>query len=109
MTAEVIVQIPDDSPYFEGHFAGWPVFPAVAQLDALVVPSVRANYPDLRRVKRLTRVRFHRPIGPGERLHLQMSREAQRVVFSLTRDNERVASGVVWFCGQGEQEGEMAR
>lgn len=73
-------------PYFRGHFPGNPILPgvliceALAQAGALLV--LRSN-PSISSVAtlvltRLDRVRFRRPVVPGEQLLLDVSLEEQR-------------------------------
>jgi hypothetical protein len=93
----VRVHVPADLWCFDGHFPGQPVLPGVAQLELFVVPEVRRAWPDLGPVRRLSRLKFKRTIGPGDHLELLLERleETGRVEFDLRRDGESCASGVL--------------
>lgn len=85
------VTVPPGSPFFEGHFPGFPVLPGVAQLrivlDALAL--VRGAPPQLLAIRRL---RFRRTVAPGDRLVLSLGAGAP-VTFRFTRDDACVSDG----------------
>lgn len=95
----VRVQIPDDCGYFRGHFDGQPILPGVVQLQHFALAEVRRRYPELQRLRRLTRVKFKRLLSPGETLVLQLVRKgATSVQFTLETDaGLPAASGVMHF------------
>jgi 3-hydroxymyristoyl/3-hydroxydecanoyl-(acyl carrier protein) dehydratase len=86
-----------DLVYFEGHFDGFPLLPAVAQLARGVRPLVRAENPDLGDVKKLRRARFKRPIRPLETITVTLSRADERVSFEIAAGTELAASGTLEF------------
>lgn len=103
---ELDFAVPRDLAYFAGHFEGWPVLPAVAQLAALVVPQVARLYPELGRLRRAARLKFSRPIAPGDELRLRIHVRtderlkpvrAGEVRFTLAREGEVVSSGVLEY------------
>ncbi|MFY0542163.1 AMP-binding enzyme [Nannocystis pusilla] len=69
---EVEVGVPVDLAFFRGHFDALPVLPGVAQLTALVVPQVAALRPELGPLRRAARLKFTRPIAPGDALLLRL-------------------------------------
>lgn len=79
--------VPQDLPYFEGHFPGNPTLPAVAMVD-LTLELVR-RWPGFERAELslLKTAKFASVIGPGDSVEV-----------SLTRDlsSPLVASGVEW-------------
>jgi len=78
--------------YFEGHFPGRPILPAVAEL-ALVARALSD-----RPVRAIPFVRLRQLVGPGERLNLAHRQEDDdRVRFELTRDGTLVANGALVF------------
>jgi len=81
--------VPDDLIYFEGHFVGHPVLPAVTQLDALVVTAVQEAWPSLGRLERLTRLKFRRVVPPGARLRLHLERSADPAGASSMETEQR--------------------
>jgi 3-hydroxymyristoyl/3-hydroxydecanoyl-(acyl carrier protein) dehydratase len=86
-----------DLIYFEGHFDGLPLLPAVAQLVRLVMPVVRQAYPDVGRVLKLRRVRFRRPLPPGAVVHVGLSRAGDQVSFEIKLQDLVAASGTLHF------------
>lgn len=94
------VEIPADLLYFEGHFPGAPLLPGVAQLAVLVLAQVHRLWPYLGEPSRVSRLKFKRPIGPGDRLllSLELSRAAvPRVDFSLERAGDCCTTGAMTF------------
>ncbi|MGE5626212.1 MAG: hypothetical protein ACM3ZT_11760 [Bacillota bacterium] len=70
-SVELDIEVPLDSPWFEGHFDGMAILPGVVQI------GWAAHYagvfyrlgPDIRA---LEQIKFRRPISPGARLSLQI-------------------------------------
>jgi 3-hydroxymyristoyl/3-hydroxydecanoyl-(acyl carrier protein) dehydratase len=87
--------LPADLLYFEGHFGGLPLLPAVAQLSRIVLPLIRREYPDLGAVHRLRRVRFRRPIAPNTTITITLSREDRRVSFEIALPDQIAALGTL--------------
>ena len=96
------VEVPAELLFFRGHFEGYPVLPGVAQVVALVQAQARALYPELGEPRQLARLKFRRPIGPGDllELHLRMDLERRQLGFSLTRAGEVCSAGVLDFSGE---------
>ena len=91
------VHIPIDARAFRGHFAGEPVLPGIVQLDTLVLGAVRALWPELGHPRRITKLKFHRPVRPGDDLVVQVERVDARVAFSLVRRDAVCTNGVLFF------------
>lgn len=97
------VVVPADYVFFRGHFDGAPMLPGVAQITELVVPRARDSHPALGALRRLRRVRFRRPIFPGETVTVTIGEPdagagAQRdVTFELHVGEALVASGSLTF------------
>lgn len=93
----VEVVIPEDYVYFRGHFDGTPMLPGVVQLSEILVPLVRQLDPNVGPLRGLRRVRFRRPILPGETLTAVVRREAEGYFFELRVGEANAASGTMVF------------
>jgi len=93
------VRVPENLFYFKGHFPGRPVLPGVAQLERIVLYQVGKLWPDLGQPRRVERIKFRRPIEPGDVLLLDLDHEVEnrRVSYSIRRSDEICASGVLLF------------
>lgn len=71
---EIIVewQIPETFPYFEGHFPGNPVFPAVAVIDGTCEFLVQAQRCD-GIVTKIKKAKFSGVLGPREKVSVHLS------------------------------------
>ncbi|HVH42590.1 MAG TPA: hypothetical protein VM925_09605 [Labilithrix sp.] len=68
----VEVTIPHDYAFFRGHFPSTPMLPGVVQLTEIVLPIVRRRHPEVGALRQLKRVRFRRPVLPGETLRVDV-------------------------------------
>jgi 3-hydroxyacyl-[acyl-carrier-protein] dehydratase len=105
----VEVGVPAGSRWFEGHFPGHPLLPAVAQLD--LVERLLARLAGPGALVAVERLRLPAPVGPGDRLLVELARPgaAGRTAFSITRDGETTCDGTVAWSpatGDGAQPGE---
>lgn len=97
VTYELVIDA--TSLYLQGHFPGYPIFPGVAQLTAVVMPGIRRRWPDLADPRRIGRIKFRAPILPGDRLRLHLERErgAAIVRFRVDRDDRPCTEGAFEF------------
>ncbi len=92
----------EGSAWFEGHFPGEPILPGIALVHtvySVIKQDVRARGEDLELFS-LRRIRFTRPVRPGEALDVSLSRDVigQDNVYSFkvaVKDNV-VCSGMVY-------------
>ena len=84
------IRIPEDSPFFAGHFPGHPILPGIAHL-ALVARAL--GDPPLAEVKTL---KLRKPVGPGDVLELVLDEGR----FELRRGDEAVSNGLVRIGGE---------
>jgi 4-coumarate--CoA ligase (photoactive yellow protein activation family) len=91
--------VPPDLLYFRGHFDGDPILPAVVQLDGLVLRQIERIWPGLGAPRQVLRLKFKRPVKPGERLELRLHLDASRpaVTFGIEGGAGPCASGTLVF------------
>jgi len=90
----VTIKIPEGSPRFEGHFAGDPLLPAVAQLGDLILPTVREHF-GAGELASLNRVKFTRPIRPGDEVKLDLTQNGEAIRFHMSVEDEKACSGTL--------------
>lgn len=80
----LVLDLPEGSDYFDGHFPGLPILPAVAQLDIAAHFSarffgVKKSFASFRRVK------FSEKIPPNSKIRLDLAfdRESGKISFSF--------------------------
>lgn len=91
--------VPPDLVFLRGHFEGQPILPAVVQVVGLALEGSAREWPDLVRVRRLSRLKFRRPIGPGAALEVVLRRSdgEPRVDFVIREGEETCSSGTLGF------------
>ncbi|HMF44387.1 MAG TPA: AMP-binding protein [Polyangia bacterium] len=94
----IAITIPHDWHFFRGHFDGFPVLAGVVQLNEIVLRELRACWPEHRRLRRITALKFRKPIGPGDALELALVRTPPvKVAFELRRGTTVATSGTFEF------------
>jgi 3-hydroxymyristoyl/3-hydroxydecanoyl-(acyl carrier protein) dehydratase len=103
-TLEARAIAPEDSPWFTGHFPGEPILPGIALLDT-VCRAIRIAEQNRGRqvsIGKLRRVRFTRPVRPGEHFRVSLSSETTKedtwVTFKISVEENIVCSGQVAVC-----------
>jgi acyl-coenzyme A synthetase/AMP-(fatty) acid ligase/3-hydroxymyristoyl/3-hydroxydecanoyl-(acyl carrier protein) dehydratase len=84
----------EDHPANAGHFPGNPVVPGAVLLEEIVA-TVRQEYGWKPGPLRMLFSKFTRPVRPGERLLLRLSREDEKVRFEATVQGQQAVSGVL--------------
>lgn len=92
-----LVTVPADLLYFQGHFPGAPILPAIAQLLTLVLDRTHALWPELGQPRRVARLKFTQAIDPGDEIEVQLERAATEVRFALLRRGDACTRGVLAF------------
>lgn len=96
--------VPTDSPWFEGHFPGEPILPGIALVHTAQQAILQNAQKKNEQVKlgELRRIRFVQPVRPGEKLHLNITREETKnagdeVIFSfkILKGENIVSSGLI--------------
>jgi 3-hydroxyacyl-[acyl-carrier-protein] dehydratase len=82
-------------PAYAGHFPGDPVLPGVVLLDEALHALAAAGEVD-ERACRITAVKFHQPVRPGEQPVLEYESGAEGIVrFTIRVGTVTVASGML--------------
>ena len=98
---EALVRVPEDCPWFTGHFPGEPILPGIAIVHTVYEAILKLAKSDAESINMsaLKRVRFTGPVRPGEAFLLNLTRddEAQAILFSfkITHENKVICSGQV--------------
>lgn len=92
--AEVRFRIDAGFPYFEGHFPGNPIVPAVAQVGWILVAVEAWIGRPLERY-RLSRFKFAQPLRPEVEVRVSLERTGGRVAARIYSDGELCCSGNV--------------
>lgn len=110
-SARGVKNVSANEPYFQGHFPGRPVMPAVliaeaiAQVGAVALlkeQSSRGEGEKLAVFTGIDRMRFRRPVVPGDTLIIDVTIEAVKGPIGKARGVARVneaiaAEGLIWF------------
>ena len=75
--------IPETSPYFDGHFPGVPILPAVAQVD-LIVRFAEEHFGISIDISKINRIKFSNPIRPDNLLLCFIESEKRNIVFKIS-------------------------
>lgn len=95
-THEFVVQVPSDLRWFQGHFDGNPVLPAVVQLRE-VTRMISSIWPGIGLLRGIVRAKFRRPIRPADQLLVRLRRQegSDKVSFEYLRNGDPCSSGVL--------------
>ena len=85
--------IPPDLVFFRGHFEALAVLPGAVLVERVVWPAVIAEWPELRALRGIRRLRFRRPVFPDQQLAIALQRAPDRVTFEVSCSESAVASG----------------
>ena len=85
--------IPSGHPSLPGHFPGRPIVPGVLLLER-VLEAIEATHGPLGAL-RLPQVKFAQPLLPGEQARIELTGEAPRWRFRVSRGDALLASGEV--------------
>ena len=92
------LEIDKNSSWFSGHFPDNPILPGIAQLKMIVDLISSACNKNLY-MTGLSRVKFRKIIGPGDRLNINVScaNQNNQYTFRITSGSENVCSGKIFF------------
>ena len=95
---EGVAWIPPTEATLEGHFPDLPILPGITQLHDLLLDPARAHWSDLGGLREVPRLKFTRPLLPGDRVVVRLSRPSpDRVDFEITHGDTRCAAGALHF------------
>ena len=83
-----------DAPYFKGHFPGFPLLPGVVQL-GLAHHFAEAFLRKSFKIGCVKKMKFSRPIVPGERIHLSLEKRSDAEIGYTYAKGEAVCSSGV--------------
>lgn len=103
-----IKNVTANEPFFEGHFPEYPVMPgvliveAMAQVGAVALLSLEGNAGKIALFAGIDKVRFKRPVRPGDtlRLEIEITKSRGPIGFGTATakvDGELAASGELMF------------
>jgi len=84
--------VPHDLVFFCGHFDAIAILPGAVIVERLLWPIVRAEWPEVARLRGIRRLRFRRPVVPGQRLSVTVKRDGTKIVAEIACDTSAVAS-----------------
>jgi len=91
------IQVPPDSPWFDGHFPAEPILPGVAQIGLVFDVISKARNLDLS-ISSVRRVRFKHIVRPDDKLKIiavPLKQEIGSYFFRILIQDETVCSGVL--------------
>ena len=85
--------VPPDLVFFRGHFDVVAVLPGAVLVERVVWPVVTLEWPAIRALRGIRRLRFRRPVYPDQQLAVKVEHAAGRVAFEVACAASVVASG----------------
>jgi 3-hydroxymyristoyl/3-hydroxydecanoyl-(acyl carrier protein) dehydratase/uncharacterized protein YneF (UPF0154 family) len=88
-TVSLVFSVPEQSSYFDGHFPGFPILPAVAQADIVLHYAVRYLGTGLRpsEIRRMKFINLIRPFAPHL---LRIEKKGETLVFTISSPSGKV-------------------
>ena len=86
-TVRLNFSVSETSPYFDGHFPGYPILPAVAQIDMITHFASKYLGTGIG-LSEIKRVKFTNPIKPLTPLCLNLVKSENTITFKLTSPDE---------------------
>lgn len=71
----IVWKVEEDLPYFNGHFPGTPILPAIAIIDASTYVLQRALDQSNLRLKAITAAKFMSPILPNQTVRIELQKQ----------------------------------
>ena len=94
--------VPENSPYFDGHFPDFTLLPAVAQMELLIRFASEYLGTSID-VTEMRRIKFTKFIRPNTHLLLRLEKKEQSIMFRiLSRQGESVYSSGIFTASAAE-------
>ena len=90
---QYLAYIPRELVFFAGHFEELAILPGAALVACVVWPAVQAEYPEVRAMRGIRRLRFRRPVLPEHTLAIALDLAGNAVRFEVSCAAAAVASG----------------
>ncbi len=90
---EYAAEIPEDLIFFKGHFDAFTILPGAVLVERLVWPVVKAALPEIKALRGIKRLRFRKPVMPGDQLVVTLKQAANRLTYEVACDKAVVSSG----------------
>jgi acyl-CoA synthetase (AMP-forming)/AMP-acid ligase II/3-hydroxymyristoyl/3-hydroxydecanoyl-(acyl carrier protein) dehydratase len=91
--AQYLAEIPHDLVFFRGHFDGFAILPGAVLIERVVWPVVKAEFPEIKALRGIRRLRFRRPVFPDQQLSVTVKHDQGRLTFEVSCAASVVASG----------------
>jgi acyl-CoA synthetase (AMP-forming)/AMP-acid ligase II len=88
-----LADVSHDLVFFHGHFDAIAILPGAVLVERVVWPTVKAEFPDIRALRGIRRLRFRRPVFPDQQLAITVKREPGRLTFEVSCAAAVVATG----------------
>ena len=86
-------EIPRDLVFLRGHFDAFEIVPGAVLVERLVWPIVKTEWPELNALRGIRRLRFRRPVLPGQQLAVAVDHAPGRLTFEVSCAEHVVVSG----------------
>jgi len=90
---EYAAEVPEDLVFFKGHFDAFTILPGAVLVERLVWPVVKTELPEIKALRGIKRLRFRKPVMPGDQLVVTLKHAANRVTYEVACDKTVVSSG----------------
>lgn len=97
----VALEVPERLVFLDGHFDQFPIVPGVVIVQ-WVVEQAEHSFGALGEFSSCEQLKFQRPLRPGMRFHLELTRKQNSIGFAFNSHEGRHANGRVTFKSAGE-------
>jgi len=93
--------VPKTSDYFDGHFPGFPILPAVAQVD-IIMQYVSRYFGTSAGLSEIKRIKFTTPVRPEIPLVLNFNKKENIISFTMNSQDGKIvySAGTFVLCNE---------